>query len=90
MSLAVSTQDVEELNRVREEITLEQRRELLAEVIYLAWRSNKKKELAFLKDQMCSEEKKGLRVLVMVYAAKRLKNKITGVCPNERLRGYVR
>ena len=90
LSLAVSTQDAKELARVREDIPLEQRKELFAEVLYLAKRGNREKEISFIQEQLLSEEKKGLQVMTAAYAAKRAKNKLTGKRPNERLRGYVR
>lgn len=90
LSLAIETQDAEELDRVREEIPLEQRKELLAEAIYLAQRGNRQLELRFLREQMLPEEKKGLNTLLAVYTARRVKNKLTGTRPDERLRGYVR
>lgn len=90
LSLAVSAQDEEELARVRDEIPLAQRRELLAEVIYLAHRGGREQELSFLWEHLLSEEKKGLRTLTAAYAAKRVKNKLTGNRPDVRLRGYVR
>ena len=90
LSLAVSAQDADELARVREEIPLAQRRELLAEVIYLAQRGGRENELSFLREQLLHEEKKGLRTLTAAYAAKRVKNKLTGNRSDERLRGYVR
>lgn len=90
LSLAVSSQDQLEFARVREEIPLDQRKELLAEIIYLAQRGGREQELSFLREQMLHEEKKGLRTMVAAYAAKRVKNKLTGSRPNERLRGYVR
>ena len=90
LSLAVSSQDQLEFARVREEIPLDQRKELLAEIIYLAQRGGREQELSFLREQMLHEEKKGLRTMVAAYAAKRVKNKLTGNHPNERLRGYIR
>lgn len=90
LSLAVSSQDQDELARVREEIPLDQRRELLAEIIYLAQRGGREREVSFLREQMLPEEKKKLCTLVAAYAAKRVKNKLTGSCPNEQLRGFVR
>ena len=90
LSLAVSTQDKDELARVREGIPLRQRKELLAEIIYLAQRGGRSQELAFLREQLLPEERRGLRGLTAIYAVKRLKNKLTGKRPNERLRGYVR
>lgn len=90
LSLAVSSLDETELARVREDIPLEQRRELIAEVLYLAQRGRREQELTFLLEQLLPEEKKGLRTMTAAYAAKRVKNKLTGKRPNERLRGYVR
>lgn len=90
LSLAVGSQDKEELERVRKDIPLEQRRELFAEVLYLAQRGKRDSELAFLREQLLPEEEKGLRTLTAAYAAKRVKNKLTGNRPNEQLRGYVR
>lgn len=90
LTLAVKSQDLEELSRLREEIPLSQRRELLAEVIYLAKRGKRKDELTFLKEQMTSEEKRNLNVLLVSYAAQRAKNKMTGNRTNQMLRGYVR
>ena len=88
--LAVASQDAEEFARVREDIPLEQRRELLAEVLYLSQRGGREQEISFLREQMLPEEKKGLRVLTVSYAAKRVKSKLTGKRPDERLRGYLR
>lgn len=88
--LAVSSLDKEELERVRKDVPLEQRKELFAEVLYLAQRGKRDSELVFLKEQMLPEEKKGLRAMTVAYAAQRVKNKLTGNCPNERIRGYVR
>lgn len=90
LSLAVSTQDKDELARVREDIPLRQRKELLAEIIYLAQRGGRSQELSFLRERLLPEEKRGLPGLTAIYAAKRLKNKLTGNRPNERLRGSVR
>lgn len=90
LSMAVETKDVEELSCLREEISLHQRKELLAEVIYIAQRGKREDELAFLRAQMQPEEKQGMKVLLAAYTAKRIKNKLTGNRPNERLRGYVR
>ena len=90
LSLAVSSQDAEELAHVRKDIPLEQRRELLAEVFYLALRGKLEQERSFLWEQLLPEEKKGLRIITAAYAAKRVKNKLIGNRPNERLRGYVR
>ena len=90
LSLAVSSKNAEELELVRDDIPLQQRKELLAEVIYLARRGGKTQEISFLREQLLPEEKKGLRVTTAVYAVKRVKNKLTGIRPNERLRGYVR
>ena len=90
LSLAVSSQDIAELARVREDIPLKQRRELVAEVLYLAQRGNRKKEISFIQDQLLPEERKRLWTMVVAYAAKRVKNKLSRNRPNERLRGYVR
>jgi glycosyltransferase involved in cell wall biosynthesis len=90
LSLAVSTQDKEELARVREDIPMKQRRELLAEIIYLSRRGRRSQELTFLREQLLPEEKRGLSCFMAIYALKRLKNKLTGNRPNERLRGSVR
>lgn len=90
LSLAVASQDAEELARVREDIPLTQRRELLAEVLYLAQRGRREQELTFLREQLLPDEKKGLRTMTAAYAARRVKNKLTGKRLNERLRGYVR
>ena len=90
LSLAVGTQDKDELARVRDDIPLHQRRELLAEVVYLAQRGKRDSELTFLREQLLPEEKKGLRALTAAYATNRVKNKLTGNRPNERLRGYLR
>lgn len=90
LSLAVEAQDAKEFSLLREEIPLEQRRELLAEIIYLAQRGNRSEELAFLKAQLRSEEKRGINVMLAKYAARRLQNKMTGKRPNQNLRGYVR
>ena len=90
LSLAVASQDAAELARVREDIPLEQRRELIAEVLYLAQRGNRAHEISFIQDHLLPEEKKGLRTMLAAYAAKRAKNKLTRNRPNDRLRGYVR
>lgn len=90
LTLAVEAQDTEELSKLREEIPLQQRKELLAEIIYLAQRGKRKKELTFLKKQLCSKEKRGLDMLVAKYSAQRVKMKLTGNRPNQKLRGYVR
>lgn len=90
LSLAVSTQDKDELARVREDIPLRQRKELLAEIIFLAQRGRRSQELTFLREQLLPEERRGLPGLTAICAAKRLKNKLTGNRPNERLRGSVR
>ena len=90
LSLAVGAQDAEELTRLRGEIPLQQRKELLAEITYLAQRGKRESELAFLRERLLPEEKKGLRAMTAAYAAKRVKNKLTGNHPNERLRGYIR
>ena len=71
-------------------IPLKQRRELVAEVLYLAQRGNRKKEISFIQDQLLPEERKRLWTMVVAYAAKRVKNKLSRNRPNERLRGYVR
>ena len=90
LSLAIETQDVGEFARLREEIPLHQRKEMLAEIIYLARRGKRDHELGFLNNQMIAEEKKGLYLLIAHYTAWRIKNKLTGTRPNDRLRGYVR
>ena len=87
---AVSAQDEAELNRVREDIPLAQRKELLAEVLYLAQRGKRNVEVSFLRQHLLPEEKKGLMALLAAYAAQRVKSKLTGIRPDERLRGYVR
>ncbi len=87
---AVSAQDEAELNRVREDIPLAQRKELLAEVLYLAQRGKRNVEVSFLRQHLLPEEKKGLMALLAAYTAQRVKSKLTGIRPDERLRGYVR
>lgn len=90
LSLAIGAQDAAELSRLREEIPLRQRKELLAELTYLALRGKREQEIAFLKEHLTREEAKGQKALLAAYAAQRAKNKLTGNRPNERLRGYVR
>ena len=90
LSLAVDNQSVEELSRLRDEIPIQQRKELLAERVYLAWRGGRESDIAFLRAQMQPEEKKGLKKLLAIYTVQRMWNKITGNRPNERIRGYVR
>jgi len=90
MSLAVDEQDAEELSRLRDEIPLQQRKELLAEITYLAQRGKRAQKLSFLREQMTPEEKKGQKTLLAAYTAKRVRNKLTRNRPNDRLRGYVR
>lgn len=90
ISLAVSSQDKDELARVRKDVPLQQRKELLAEVICLAQRGGRTQELTFLRMHLLPEEKKGLRAMVAAYAAKRVKNKLTRNRQNVRFRGYVR
>ena len=87
---AVHSLDAEELDNVRVDIPLDQRKELLAEIIYLAQRGKRKQEIDFLQENMLPEEKRGLIVLLAAYSALRLKNKLTGNRPNDRFRGYVR
>ena len=87
---AVEAQDAEEFSGLREEIPLHQRKELLTEIMYLAQRGKRGQELAFLKERMLPEEKRGMNVLLAAYAAGRAKNKLTGNRPNPKLRGYVR
>ena len=90
LSLAVSSQNQLEFALAREDIPLDQRKKLLAEIIYLAQRGGKEQEISFLSEQMLPEEKKGLSLMVAAYAAKRAKNKLIGSRPNEQLRGYMR
>ncbi len=90
LSLAVAAQDADELERLREEIPLGERRKIFAEIAYLARRGSREKEKRFLKEQLLPEEKRGLHVRTAAYAAKRVYNKKTGKRPNEQLRGYVR
>ena len=90
LTLAVEAQDAEEFSGLREEIPLHQRKELLTEIMYLAQRGKRGQELAFLKERMLPEEKRGMNVLLAAYAAGRAKNKLTGNRPNPKLRGYVR
>lgn len=87
---AVHALDADELNLVRMDIPLEQRKKLLAKVIYLAQRGKRKHEIDFLQNHLFSEEKRGLNVLLAAYSVLRLKNKLTGNRPNQKLRGYVR
>ena len=90
LSLAVEAQDTEELSRLREEIPLQQRREMLTEIMYLAKLGKREQTLDFLRANLWSDEKRGLNARMTTYTARRVKNKLAGTRPNERLRGYVR
>ena len=90
LTLAVEAQDTEALSDLRKEIPLKDRRRMLAELIYLAWRGGRSGELQFLKERMSPEERRGMRVQLVLFTAKRIINKLTGNRPNPKLRGYVR
>lgn len=90
LSLVVADGNKEELDRLREEIPLKQRKRLFAEILCLAKRGKRTREIRFLQDQLLPEEKKGLVPLLAKYTAERVRMKIKGSRPDERLRGYVR
>lgn len=90
LSLVVADGNKEELDRLREEIPLAQRKMLFAEILCLAKREKRTQEIRFLQEQLLPEEKKGLVPLQAKYIAQRVQMKLKGNRPNERLRGYVR
>ena len=90
ISEAIHQQSVELLDAAREYVPAEAMKTIAPELLYLARRGHRKKELRFLKDNLLTQEKQGLTPRTAVYSVKRAWQKLRKYRPNEKLRGYVR
>jgi len=89
LSDAAAAQDTEAWQAARENVTVDEMRSIVPEILYVAKRGRKTAETAFILAMLTAEEKKNLSLSVMKYAVRRAYEKMRHIPHDDRKRGFI-